>query len=231
MTPVTVIEAGPCPVVQVKTTETDGYDAVQLAFDEVAERKLSKAELGHLKKTASAPHRRLVEFRGPSELDGRRDRHRRGLRARRPVKVSGISIGKGFAGTIKRHNFSRGPEDARLAQHPQAGLDRRLGDALARVQGHEDGRPDGRQARDAGRPRRPRGRPRAEPAARQGRGARAEERHRRGQGGEGGWPPPQGTRPPCSTPPARRRRRSRSTRPSSAPTSSRTSSTRPCARS
>src|SRR4030095_10905517 len=68
MTPVTVIEAGPCPVVTVRTEAEDGYDAVQLAFDEVAERKLSKGELGHMKKNGVAPHRRLVELRGRSEL-------------------------------------------------------------------------------------------------------------------------------------------------------------------
>src|SRR5476649_1293869 len=64
VTSVTVIAAGPCPVVQVKTTDTDGYDAVQLAFDEVAERKLTKGELGHLAKNGVGAFRRLVEFRG-----------------------------------------------------------------------------------------------------------------------------------------------------------------------
>src|SRR4030081_276593 len=64
VTPVTVIEAGPCPVVQVKFADQDGYDAVQLAFDAVAERKLSKGELGHLAKFKVGAHRKLVEFRG-----------------------------------------------------------------------------------------------------------------------------------------------------------------------
>src|SRR5919109_2295454 len=64
MTAVTVIEAGPCPVVQVKTEETDGYDAVQLAFEPVAERKISKPEVGHLAKAGVGPHRHLVEIRG-----------------------------------------------------------------------------------------------------------------------------------------------------------------------
>ena len=64
------------------------------------------------------------------------------------VKVSGVSKGKGFQGTIKRHNFSAGPEVPRLAQRARPGLDRRLGDALARVQGHPRARPHGRQARD-----------------------------------------------------------------------------------
>jgi large subunit ribosomal protein L3 len=110
MTPVTVIEAGPCPVVQVKTTETDGYDAVQVAFDEVAERKISKGELGHLQKAGVGAHRRLVEFRGQSELTVGETVTVEAFEPGDAVKVSGISIGKGFAGTIKRHNFSRGPK-------------------------------------------------------------------------------------------------------------------------
>jgi large subunit ribosomal protein L3 len=110
MTAVTVIEAGPCPVVQVKTGQTDGYDAVQIAFDEVAERKLSKGELGHLKKAGAAPHRRLVEFRGTSELQVGDTVTVEAFEPGDAIKVAGISVGKGFAGTIKRHNFSRGPK-------------------------------------------------------------------------------------------------------------------------
>jgi large subunit ribosomal protein L3 len=110
MTPVTVIEAGPCPVVQVKTTETDGYDSVQIAFDEVVERKISKGELGHLQKAGVGAHRRLVEFRGQSELTVGETVTVAAFEPGEAVKVSGISIGKGFAGTIKRHNFSRGPK-------------------------------------------------------------------------------------------------------------------------
>ena len=109
VTAVTVIEAGPCPVVQVKTHETDGYEAVQIAFDEVAERKLSKGELGHLKKAGAAPHRHLVEFRGQSELQVGESVTVEAFTPGEKVKVAGISIGKGFQGTIKRHNFSRGP--------------------------------------------------------------------------------------------------------------------------
>ena len=109
VTPVTVIEAGPCPVVQIKTNETDGYEAVQLAFDEVAERKLSKGELGHLAKGGIAPHRHLVEFRGQSELQVGEAVTVEAFTPGERVKVAGISIGKGFQGTIKRHNFHRGP--------------------------------------------------------------------------------------------------------------------------
>ena len=110
VTPVTVIEAGPCPVVQVKTVATDGYDAVQLAFDAVAERKLSKGELGHLRKGGVEPHRRLVEFRGGSELTVGETVTVEAFEPGDTIKVAGISIGKGFAGTIKRHRFHRGPK-------------------------------------------------------------------------------------------------------------------------
>jgi len=109
VTAVTVIEAGPCPVVQVKTVPTDGYEAVQIAFDEVAERKLSRAERGHLGKAGAAPHRHLVELRGQSELQVGETVTVEAFEPGEHVKVAGVSIGKGFQGTIKRHNFSRGP--------------------------------------------------------------------------------------------------------------------------
>ena len=110
VTAVTVIEAGPCPVVQVKTSDVDGYDAVQLAFDAVADRKLSKPELGHLKKFGVGAYRKLVEFRGG--IDGAVEGEAVTVETFEPgdeVKVAGIGIGKGFQGTIKRHNFSSGP--------------------------------------------------------------------------------------------------------------------------
>jgi large subunit ribosomal protein L3 len=107
VTPVTVIEAGPCPVVRVKTVDSDGYEAVQLAFDPVAEAKVTKARLGQLGK--AGPHRKLAEFRGPSELTEGESVTVEAFEPGEHVKVSGTGIGKGFAGTIKRHNFSRGP--------------------------------------------------------------------------------------------------------------------------
>jgi large subunit ribosomal protein L3 len=109
VTPVTVIEAGPCPVIQVKTVETDGYDAVQIAFEPVADRKISKGERGHLEKAGAAAHRHLVELRGHSELQVGESVTVESFEPGEQVKVAGISIGKGFQGTIKRHNFSRGP--------------------------------------------------------------------------------------------------------------------------
>jgi len=110
VTSVTVIEAGPCPVVQVKTMATDGYEAVQLAFDAVADRKLSKPERGHLAKSGVAAHRHLVEFRGGSELQVGETVTVESFQPGEPVKVAGIGIGKGFQGTIKRHNFAAGPK-------------------------------------------------------------------------------------------------------------------------
>src|SRR5213083_3045440 len=109
VTPVTVIEAGPCPVVSVKEAGVDGYDAVQVAYEEIAEERLSKPKLGHLRKNGVAPHRHLLELRGLTGATEGESVTVETFEAGDKIKVSGISIGKGFAGTIKRHNFSRGP--------------------------------------------------------------------------------------------------------------------------
>jgi large subunit ribosomal protein L3 len=111
VTPVTVIEAGPCPVVQVRTADTDGYEAVQIAFDAVAERKLTRPELGHLKKGGvEGAFRHLVEFRGASEALPGESLTVEQFAPGEQVKVAGIGIGKGFQGTIKRHRFASGPK-------------------------------------------------------------------------------------------------------------------------
>jgi large subunit ribosomal protein L3 len=111
VTPVTVIEAAPCPVVQVKTADADGYDAVQIAYDEVAERKVTKPKLGHLKKNdVKGAYRRLVELRGQSALVVGENVTVEVFEPGEKIKVSGVSHGKGFAGTIKRHRFHRGPK-------------------------------------------------------------------------------------------------------------------------
>jgi large subunit ribosomal protein L3 len=110
VTPVTVIEAEPCPVVQVKTADADGYDAVQIAYDKVRDNKVTKPELGHLKKNnVDGAYRRLLELRGQSALVVGENVTVEAFEAGEKVKVSGVSHGKGFAGTIKRHNFHRGP--------------------------------------------------------------------------------------------------------------------------
>jgi large subunit ribosomal protein L3 len=117
--PVTVIEAGPCPVTAIRKPDRDGYSAIQLAFDEVKESRLSKAELGHLKKADARPMRHVVEFRDAT-IDGGEEGEDgevslgqevtvNNFEAGQKVKVAGITIGKGFQGTVKRHNFSRGP--------------------------------------------------------------------------------------------------------------------------
>ena len=110
-TSVTVIEAGPCPVVAVRTPDADGYEAVQLAYEQVADRKISKPELGHLAKNGvDGAYRHLIEFRGhfADAVQGESVT----VEIFQPgdkVKVAGIGIGKGFQGTIKRHRFHRGP--------------------------------------------------------------------------------------------------------------------------
>jgi large subunit ribosomal protein L3 len=108
---VTVLEAGPCPVTGIRTVERDGYEAVQLAFGACKEKVLTKAELGHLKKADASAHRHVREFRDEAGewLVGQTvtvDAFEVGD----TVKISGKSKGKGFAGTIKRHNFSSGPK-------------------------------------------------------------------------------------------------------------------------
>ena len=108
---VTVIEAGPCFVTGIRRADRDGYDAVQIGFGEVAEKKLNRPKRGHLKKAGVGNLKHLREFRGdpgeaevgnPLPVDAVFEPGQR-------VKVSGVSKGKGFQGTIKRHNFHRGP--------------------------------------------------------------------------------------------------------------------------
>jgi len=107
----TVLEAGPCPVTAIRTRERDGYEAVQLAFGRCREKALSKPELGHLRKANVSPHRHLAEFRDEvGELKMGQTVTVEAFSSGDRVKVSGLSKGKGFQGTIKRHNFSRGPE-------------------------------------------------------------------------------------------------------------------------
>ncbi|MFN8110839.1 MAG: 50S ribosomal protein L3 [Thermoleophilia bacterium] len=109
----TVIEAGPCPVTQVKTEATDGYAAVQLGFGVSKPKALNKPELGHLKKAGAPPVRHLHEF-SPDELG--QDVELGDIvtvgnfETGQMVRVTGTSKGKGYQGTIKRHNFKRGPK-------------------------------------------------------------------------------------------------------------------------
>jgi large subunit ribosomal protein L3 len=108
---VTVLEAGPCPVTGIRTPDLDGYEAVQLAFDSVREKALSKPELGHLRKAGAPPMRTLVEFRDEAaELQIGDTVTVEAFEVGQDVKVAGIGKGKGFQGTIKRHNFASGPK-------------------------------------------------------------------------------------------------------------------------
>lgn len=107
---VTVLEAGPCPVTAKRTVERDGYNAVQLAYGATKEKHLSKPELGHLKKAGVGPHRHLVEFRDADlDVEVGQSVTVEQFEAGQKVRVAGTSKGKGFAGTVKRHGFARGP--------------------------------------------------------------------------------------------------------------------------
>ncbi len=120
--PVTVIEAGPCTVVQVKTDETDGYRAVQLGFQPSPERKVNKPMAGHFKSRGTAPFRHLHEFRSgdgvyePGQVL-KSDHFDSGTK----VSVTGRSKGRGFQGVVKRHNFGGGPETHGAKTHDEPG--------------------------------------------------------------------------------------------------------------
>jgi large subunit ribosomal protein L3 len=108
---VTVLEAGPCPVTGIRTFDGDGYEAVQLGFGAVREKALSKPELGHLKKAGAPPMRTIREFRDAADEWQIGDTVTvEAFEVGQDVKVAGIGKGKGFQGTIKRHNFSSGPK-------------------------------------------------------------------------------------------------------------------------
>src|ERR687885_1498592 len=108
---VTVLEAGPCPVLAVRTVDADGYEAVQLGFGSVRQKALSKPELGHLKKAGAPPLRTIKEFRNEAgELTVGDTVTVEAFEVGQEVKISGKSKGKGFQGTIKRHNFHAGPK-------------------------------------------------------------------------------------------------------------------------
>lgn len=110
LVPVTVIEAGPCRVVTVKTNDRDGYEAVQLAYGGVKDRKLSKAELGHLKKHEAPASRTLREFKKAGDVAVGQTIKVDIFKKGDWVDVIGISKGKGFQGVVRRHHYAGGPE-------------------------------------------------------------------------------------------------------------------------
>ena len=123
LVPVTVLQVGPCVVTQVKTEETDGYTALQLGFDEKPVERLTKPVAGHLKKSGDKGFRVLREFRTEDVADVEAgatlgvDLFAVGEK----VTVTGVSKGRGFQGTIKRHGFSRGPETHGNRNHRKPG--------------------------------------------------------------------------------------------------------------
>src|SRR3954466_4172602 len=107
---VTVVQAGPCPVLAIRTHDRDGYEAVQLGFGEVAEKRMTKGELGHLKKADAPALKHVRVFRDEAgELQVGDTVTVEAFEKGQTVKVSAVAKGKGFQGTVKRHNFSRGP--------------------------------------------------------------------------------------------------------------------------
>lgn len=108
--PVTVVQAGPCPITQIKTPETDGYTSIQIGYLEVKEKALSKAEIGHLSKSGISPVRHLTEYRIKDVADYQLGQNLTAeiFKVGDLVDVSGQTIGRGFSGYQKRHNFKRG---------------------------------------------------------------------------------------------------------------------------
>jgi large subunit ribosomal protein L3 len=121
--PVTVVQAGPCVVTQVKTEDRDGYNALQLGFDEKKVEKLNKPIAGHLKKSTDKGFRVLREFRtdDPEKIESGTTLSIDMFSVGDKVNISGISKGRGFQGTIKRHGFSRGPETHGSRNHRKPG--------------------------------------------------------------------------------------------------------------
>ena len=107
LTPVTVVEAGPCPIVQVRTPEKNGYAALQLAFEEIPARKVNKPRAGHFAKAGIEPHRILQEFRlgGEGEFEVGQVLDVSQFEVGDGVRITGKSKGKGFAGVVRRYNF------------------------------------------------------------------------------------------------------------------------------
>ena len=123
LVPVTVVQAGPCVVTQIKNIDTDGYTALQLGFEELEDKKINKPDAGHFKKSGGKGFSTLREFRVDNTDD-----YELGqivdlgiFSVGDKVVISGVSKGRGFQGTIKRHGFSRGPETHGSRNHRAPG--------------------------------------------------------------------------------------------------------------
>ena len=148
VTPVTVVQAGPCVVTAVRTPDRDGYSAVQLGFGEINPRKVTKPVAGLFAEAGVTPRRFLTELRtdDASEYQIGQEVTAEVFEAGQLVDATGTSKGKGFAGVMKRHGFKGLSLLTRhAAQAPLARFDRRLRHAGPGVQGRADGRPDGRR--------------------------------------------------------------------------------------
>lgn len=122
-TPVTVIKAGPCLITQIKTVENEGYNAIQIGYGQISSKNLNKPSLGHLQKSESPALKHLKEYSVTStDAFKLSDKITVNLfKIGQTVSISGKSIGKGFAGTIKRHNFTRGPMTHGSKNHREPG--------------------------------------------------------------------------------------------------------------
>jgi large subunit ribosomal protein L3 len=121
--PVTIIKAGPCLITQIKTLETDGYNAVQVGYSEIQSKLLNKPRLGHLQKAGSPPLKYLKEYRVQSSLGELLGAtiSVNSFNLGDKVSITGKTIGKGFAGTVKKHNFTRGPMTHGSKNHREPG--------------------------------------------------------------------------------------------------------------
>ena len=120
--PVTIVEAGPCVVTQIKTLDSDGYDAVQIGFSDLKDKHSNKSLSGHFSKANSKPKKYLAEFKPVSNYD-----YKTGqefgvslFKEGEMVSVSGTSKGKGFSGVMKRHGFGGGPKTHGQREHPRS---------------------------------------------------------------------------------------------------------------
>ena len=177
--PVTVVQAGPCVVTQVRTADKDGYSAVQLAYGAIDPRKVNKPKAGHFAKAGVAPRRHIVELRttDAGEYTLGQEVTVDDVRGRSADRRHRQDQGQGLR---RRHEAARLPrsegQPRRRAQAPLARLDRRLRDPGPRLQGRADGRPHGRRALHRAGPDRPGGRHRAEPDPGPGRDPRPQGR-------------------------------------------------------
>ena len=169
--PVTVLECGPCTVLQVRTEERDGYHAVQLGFADKKRKSASQAERGHAKKVQAEPKKFVREIRQEAAADGVAEGQTLTVEVFNDIKnvdVVGTSKGRGFTGVLKRHGFKglRATHGVkRMHRHP--GSSRPVGRPLAHPQGDQEARParqrPGHRAEPQGRPRRPHQQPASGP--------------------------------------------------------------------